>query len=80
MSYSVGLGLGKISYGSGRMGYYDDNGFGYYAQVEAQKRFSDHFGIAAGMRILDITTSVSDRGGFEGTGSFRFTIGPRFYF
>ena len=70
-SYSVGLGLGKINY---------DNGFGYYAQIEAQKRFSDHFGIAAGIRVLDITTSVSDDGDMTGTGSFRFTIGPRFYF
>lgn len=79
-SYSVGLGLGKINYDSYRMGHYDDNGFGYYAQVEAQKRFSDHFGIAAGIRVLDITTSVSDDGDMTGTGSFRFTIGPRFYF
>ena len=79
MSYSVGLGLGKINYDSDRMGHFDDSGFGYFAQIEAQKRFSDHFGIAAGLRVLDITTSVSDRG-FEGTGSLRFTIGPRFYF
>lgn len=80
LSYSIGLGLGKINYDSYRMGHYDDNGFGYYAQVEAQKRFSDHFGISAGIRVLDITTSVSDKGDMSGTGSFRFTIGPRFYF
>ena len=78
-SYSVGLGIGRIGYSSDRMGYFNENGFGYYAQIEAQKRFTDHFGISAGIRVLDITTSVSDRG-FEGTGSLRFTIGPRFYF
>ena len=79
LSYSVGLGIGRVGYSSDRMGYYNENGFGYFAQIEAQKRFSDHFGIAAGLRVLDITTSVSDKG-FEGTGSLRFTIGPRFYF
>ena len=79
LSYSVGLGIGRVDFGSDRMESYNEAGFGYFAQVEAQKRFSDHFGIAAGVRVLDITTSVSDRG-FEGTGSLRFTIGPRFYF
>ena len=80
LSYTAGLGYGKYSFSSDRMGYDDDGGLGYFVQVEAQKRFSDHFGIAAGMRVLDITTSLGDGKGMSGTGTFRFTIGPRFYF
>ena len=80
LSYTAGLGYGNISFDSDRMGYDKEGGFGYFTQIEAQKRFSDHFGIAAGMRVLDITTSLGDGKGMSGTGTFRFTIGPRFYF
>lgn len=79
LSYSAGLGYGNFKFDSDRMEYADEGGLGYYAQVEAQKRFSDHFGIAAGLRVLDITTGV-DKDRITGTGSLRFTIGPRFYF
>ena len=84
LSYSAGLGYGHLSYESNRMGHDDRGGLGYFAQVEAQKRFSKHFGIGAGMRIVEIATSkpdgYKDEWGIYGTGSFRFTIGPRFYF
>lgn len=84
LSYSGGLGYGKFEFDSKRMGYDDRGGLGYFAQVEAQKRFSDHFGIGAGMRVLNVATTkpdgYEDKWGTYGTSSFRFTIGPRFYF
>ena len=58
-----------------------------FAQGEVQKRFSKHFGIAAGLRVMGIfhfemnewqekdTEPVTDS-----AASLRFTIGPRFYF
>ena len=33
LSYSVGLGIGRVGYSSDRMGYYNENGFGYFAQM-----------------------------------------------
>ena len=88
LSFSSGLGAGWIKYNSTRMGNATvANLMGIFAQGEVQKRFSKHFGIAAGVRFMSIFLFAMDRWEEEdakpvtdGSASIRFTIGPRFYF
>ena len=88
LNLSSGLGAGWIKYDSARMGKNTvDNLMGLFAQGEVQKRFSKHFGIAAGVRVICIFLFAMDKWEEEGaepvtdgSASIRFTIGPRFYF
>ena len=88
LNFSSGLGAGWIKYDSARMGKNTvDDLMGIFAQGEVQKRFSKHFGIAAGVRVICIFLFAMDKWEEEGaepvtdgSASIRFTIGPRFYF
>jgi len=89
VSLSSGLGIGGIKYDTPRLGRVDvHNLTGIFAQTEVQKRFSKHFGIAAGFRVLALSHLVMDEFDegepdappVKGSATFRFTIGPRFYF
>ena len=88
LNFSSGLGAGWIKYDSARMGKNTvDDLMGLFAQGEVQKRFSKHFGIAAGVRVICIFLFAMDKWEEEGaepvtdgSASIRFTIGPRFYF
>ena len=84
---SSGFGAAGIKYDSPRMGTVDVRDLmGMFAQGEVQKRFSKHFGIAAGLRVMGIfrfAMDVEDENAEhvrDGSASVRFTIGPRFYF
>ena len=90
-SFISGLGVGGIKYDSTRMGYGTSKDLmGMFAQGEVQKRFSKHFGIAAGLRVMAIFRLAMDddldadvdyvASGADASASVRFTIGPRFYF
>lgn len=80
--YSIGIGYGRYSLDSYRFYHEDRSGLGTLVQIEGEKRLTKWLGIGAGLRILNITVEKPE--GFEGlrygTGSLRFTIGPRFYF
>lgn len=83
--YSIGLGFGRFDVSSYRYGYDDGNGIGYFVQANIERRISKHFGIGAGLRVMNITASKLENNSYyrthnHGTGSVRFTIGPRFYF
>ena len=88
-NFSSGFGAVGINYDSPRTGRVHAGGpiIGLMAQGELQKRFSKHFGIAAGVRVLGATLFTMDIWEEEDaetityhTASVRFTIGPRFYF
>lgn len=83
--YSIGLGFGRFSMVSSKYGDDDGNGLGYFVQANIERRISKHFGFGAGLRVLNITASKPKNNSYydthiHGTGSVRFTIGPRFYF
>lgn len=82
--YSLGLGFGRFSFDSERMGYEDRAGLGYFVQVEAERRFNKWFGLGAALRVFNVTTSKPEgymySSGSYGTGLLNFSIGPRFYF
>lgn len=84
-SYSIGLGYGRYGIDSRRYNHEDRSGLGSFVQIEGERRLTKWLGIGAGFRVLNITVTPPD--GFNGklgerygTGSLRFTIGPRFYF
>ena len=87
--FSSGIGVAGIHYNSPRRGRVHADGpiLGIMAQTEIQKRFSKHFGIAAGVRVIaaslftmDIWEEDEAESTTWSTASVRFTIGPRFYF
>lgn len=87
--FSSGIGAAGIHYNSPRRGRVHADGpiLGIMAQTEIQKRFSKHFGIAAGVRVIaaslfamDIWEEDEAESTTWSTASVRFTIGPRFYF
>lgn len=82
--YSLGLGYGRYTFDSYRLGYDDRGGLGYFVQVEGERRFNKWIGVGAGLRVFNITAQkpegVSESFGRYGTGFVNFTIGPRFYF
>ena len=83
--YSLGIGYGRFNLDSHRYGYDNANGVGYFVQANVERRINKWLGIGAGLRILDITASKPDNSSYYdshsyGTGSLRFTIGPRIYF
>lgn len=83
--YSLGLGYGRFSLDSPRYGYDDAAGVGYFVQAEIEKRFTKNFGIGAGLRVMNISAPKPNNSSYYdshyyGTGTVRFTIGPRFYF
>ena len=83
--YSIGLGYGAFCLDSRRYGYDDGRGVGYFVQASVERRITKWFGIGAGLRILNVTASKPNNSSYynthsHGTGSVRFTIGPRFYF
>ena len=80
--YSIGVGYGRFDIDSERFGHTDKTGIGYFVQIEGERRLNKWLGLGAGMRILDITSVDSDKynSRHQGTGSLRFTVGPRFYF
>ena len=83
--YSIGLGFGRFSMFSSKYGDDDGNGLGYFVQGSVERRVNKWLGFGAGLRVMSITASKPKNNSYynthtHGTGSVRFTIGPRFYF